>query len=101
MANGAGPDELPEQSLALRIALVETERHCGEAGWDQPSRLFALVPTDELSAAEPELAAELGITDGTAEVFTPVEQELEDLSQPLEELLGRIALPDAWPGRWQ
>jgi hypothetical protein len=90
--------ELSELALGLRVAVVETERHCSEAGWDQPARLFALVRTDELSLAEPELAAELGITDGTAELFTPVEQELDDPTQPLEELLGRIVWPDSVAG---
>lgn len=91
-------DELSESVLALRIALVETERHCAESGWDQPARLFALVRTDELVAAEPALAAELGVAAGGADLFTPVEQELDDPSQPLEELLGRIMWPDAVEG---
>jgi hypothetical protein len=85
--------DLSELSLALRIAVVETERHCSDAGWDQPARLFALVRSDELSIAEPALAAELGVTDGTRELFTAVEQELEDPTQPLEDLLGRIMWP--------
>jgi hypothetical protein len=91
-------EELSQTAVALRVAVVQAERHCSDSGWDQPSRLFALVRTDELSAAEPELAAELGITDGSADVFTPVEQELDDPAQPLEELLGRIMWPDAVAG---
>ena len=36
------PDQQTERLLA---ALVEIERFVGRAGWDQPARLFALVPT--------------------------------------------------------
>ena len=78
MTETTGHDELSDVALGLRVAVVEVERHASECGWDQPSRLFALVRTTELAAAEPELAAELGISDGTADLFTPVEQELED-----------------------
>jgi len=91
-------DELSELSLGLRTAVVEVERYASEAGWDQPGRLFALVPSAELAAAEPELAAELGASDGTATVFTPVEQELDSPGHSLEELLGRITWPDAVAG---
>jgi hypothetical protein len=90
--------DLSQLSLALRMAVVEAERHCSEAGWDQPSRLFALVRSDDLSIAKPELAAELGITDETRELFTAVEQELDDPTQPLEELLGRIMWPPGVAG---
>ena len=36
----------------LTAALIEVERHVGRAGWDQPARLFALVPTAEFILAE-------------------------------------------------
>jgi hypothetical protein len=91
-------DELSDLALGLRVAVVVVERHTGEAGWDQPARLFALVRTAELAKAEPELAAELGISDGTADLFTPVEQELEAHADTLEELLGRIMWPDSVEG---
>jgi len=94
MTETTGHDELSDVALGLRLAVVEVERHTSESGWDQPHRLFALVRTTELAKAEPELAAELGISDGTAELFTPVEQELEAHPDTLEELLGRIE----WPG---
>jgi hypothetical protein len=83
---------------ALRAVVVEVESHVDAAGWDAPPHLFALVPTRELAAAEPELAVELGIANGNAAVFTPVEQELDDRTEPLEELLGRIAWPDPVQG---
>ncbi len=85
-------------SLALRTAVVEIERHSSDAGWDQPGRIYALAVTAELAAAEPELALELGIADGTAGVFTPVEQELDEAVDSLEELLGRITWPDTVAG---
>ena len=91
-------DELSDPALGLRMAVVEVERHTSEHGWDQPARLFAIVRTTELAEAEPELAAELGISDGTADLFTPVEQELEASPETLEELLGRIEWPDAVEG---
>lgn len=64
---------------ALLAALIDLERHIGEHGWDQPPRLFALVPTDDLIVAEPELAENLGLI-GTAQgghpgALTAVEQE--------------------------
>lgn len=99
MADGNGGDgELSELALGLRTAVVEVERYAGESGWDQPARLFALVRTSELAAAEPELAAEIGVRDGTATLFTPVEQELDEHPDTLEELLGRIMWPDSVDG---
>ena len=92
------PSELSDTALGLRVAVVEVERHASEAGWDHPARLFALVRTTDLATAEPELAAELGISDGTADLFTPIEQELEEHADTLEELLSRIMWPDSVDG---
>jgi hypothetical protein len=89
---------LSPNALALRMAVVEVERHAAGSGWDQPARLFALVPTVELAAAEPSLAAELGITDGTQQPLTPVEQELEEHQQSLDDLLGEIMWPESVVG---
>lgn len=80
-------------SVSLRTAVVEVERYVGEDGWDQPGRLFALVPTGDLLEAEPDLAMELGVHSGTAEPLTPVEQEIDVNDRTLEELLGTIAWP--------
>ncbi len=84
--------------LALRMAVVEVEQHASGSGWDQPGRLFALVPTAELAAAEPELAAQLGINTGSHPPLTPVEQEIDDLQQPFEALLTDIVWPEAVVG---
>lgn len=97
-------DELPvtedssPAAQALRIAMVEVEAQAGDSGWDQPSRLFALVRTAELAAAEPDLAAELGIHDSSAQLLTPVEQEIDRPGEPLEHLLARITWPETVEG---
>lgn len=63
-------------SDALIAALAEIERHVGQAGWDQPARLFALVPTQELMAAEPSLADQLQRPGGAdADALSSVEQD--------------------------
>ncbi len=71
--------ETDERYDALIAALVELERHVSASGWDQQPRLFALVHTDEVVAAEPQLAAELGLrtsTDGApVDALTAIEQE--------------------------
>ncbi|MCW2777511.1 MAG: uncharacterized protein JWN17_1236, partial [Frankiales bacterium] len=50
----------PAPSPALQAVLSEVERHVAEAGWDQPAQLFALVDTEELLRAEPQLATTMG-----------------------------------------
>ena len=74
----------------LEPLIREVEDHVASAGWDQPVRLFALIPTASLLSANPELAKDLGIS---AEMpLTSVEQEIEDALE-LDELLGTIAWP--------
>jgi len=81
---------------ALTAALVEVERHVGRSGWDQPARLFALVPTSELILAEPGLAEHLshGLPDG----FTSIEQEEFHAGADLGETLAQIAWPETVAG---
>ncbi len=87
----AAPDERHD---ALVAALVDLERHVGTAGWDQPTRLFALVLTDVFAEAEPELAAELQLRTtadgGSPGALTAIEQEdfapTGDLVADLEQL---------------
>ncbi len=90
--------ELSPMALSLRTASVEVEHYVGEDGWDQPGRLFALVATEELVEAQPDLAIELGVHTGTADLLTPVEQEIDVNDRTLEELLSRIAWPPAVVG---
>jgi hypothetical protein len=89
-------------SDAMVAALMELERHIGENGWDQPPRLFALVHTDAVIAAEPALAEQLGLrgsADGAhPDALTAIEQ---DHFKPTADLLADLAAivwPDAVHG---
>ena len=84
----------PEEHAALRSAVREIETHASEAGWDQPARLYALVPTSDLLAREPALAAAMGLDEvSAAGSLTPVEQDDVPVEKPLEEVLGQIMWP--------
>lgn len=84
--------EMADIDPALATAVLELESHAAEAGWDQPARLYALVDTAQLLAAEPQLADLMGIDAATATgTLTPVEQE--PLAGELEEQLQAIAWP--------
>jgi len=87
-----------EQHDALIAALVDLERHVGAAGWDQPPRLFALVLTDVFAAAEPGLAADLGLrttADGAAPgALTAIEQESFAATDDLLADLAQLEWPD-------
>lgn len=91
------PEEVlaPATDLSLRGAVLELDRHAATSGWDQPARLFALVPTGELLLNEPSLAGVLGVDPGAdlAGSLTPVEQDDLPADSPLEELLAQIAWP--------
>ncbi len=94
-----GPADVPLEELhpttPLRDVALEIEEHVGEDGWDQPARLFALVPTAELIAREPGLADELADQLETdPHSLTPVEQEVPQ-DRDLETLLAAIEWPDA------
>lgn len=77
---------------SLLPVLAELEAHAADAGWDQPAKLFALVPTAELVDAEPALAQALGLDSGAAGL-TPIDQELP-ADTDLESALGSMM----WPG---
>lgn len=82
---------------ALVAALIELERHIGEQGWDQPPRLFALVHTDAVIAAEPDLVEQMGLrgsADGAPEdALTAIEQ---DHFRGSGDVLADLA-PVVWP----
>jgi hypothetical protein len=88
-----------EQRDALVAALVDLEHHVGEAGWDQPPRLFALVLTDLLVSSEPALAASLGLRSsaqgGAAEALTAVQQDDFTADDDVLGALARIEWPAA------
>lgn len=79
---------------ALAAAVLEIESHIAADGWDQPSRLYALVDTAALVAREPALASMMGLDAASAAgSLTPVEQELLAPSQPFEESLASVSWP--------
>jgi hypothetical protein len=77
----------------LRAAVLELETHASEAGWDQPGRLYALVPTSDLLAREPVLAAAMGLDAAATGGLTPVEQDDVAVDVSLETTLRRIMWP--------
>lgn len=96
--SGAVREDGPVNSL-IRAA-AETERHVAGAGWDQPVRLFALVPTAELMQAEPALAETL-VPRGQViadDALTAIEQDDLPRTDSIEELLGQIAWPEQVAG---
>lgn len=82
---------------ALLAALIELEHHVADAGWDQPPRLFALVPTVEFMAAEPALARDLGLRGpadgGQPDALTAIEQEHFEASGDLARDLAGLEWP--------
>jgi hypothetical protein len=88
-----GVPDLPEADPVVRAAVLEIEQHAAEAGWDQPARLYALVPTSDLLAREPALAAAMGLDAAAAGSLTPVEQDEVPQDQALEDVLSRIMWP--------
>lgn len=77
----------------LVAALLEVERHVGHGGWDQPARLFALVPTAELIAAEPALAEQLTRPGAPSDALSSVEQDEFHSGADLLGDLERVAWP--------
>jgi len=84
---------------ALASVVLELEKHHASAGWDQPARLYALVDTARFVAAEPALAAQLGLDDSREQgSLTPVEQEELPTTERLEDVLDTIAWPASVAG---
>lgn len=86
-------DQLAE---ALLAALIEIERFVGRGGWDQPARLFALVPTAELLASEPGLAGQLTVT--SEDALSSIEQDDFRPGTDLLTALGQIVWPASVAG---
>jgi hypothetical protein len=79
---------------ALVDAVAEVDRHLVAGGWDQPTRLYALVKTVDLIDSEPALAQTLGLPrDAGADALTPVEQESLPPGAALDEWLAGIGWP--------
>jgi len=83
----------PEADPVLQAAVREIEAHAADAGWDQPARLYALVPTSDLLAREPGLAAAMRLDGASAGSLTPVEQDDVPVDTPLETTLSQIMWP--------
>lgn len=84
---------------ALVAALLEIERHVTHGGWDQPARLFALVPTADLIAAEPSLASQLVGPEGPMPgALSSIEQDGFHTGDDLLEALEKIMWPDSVHG---
>lgn len=84
------PEELTD---ALPRAAREIEEFTGAAGWDQPTQVFALVPTTRLLAEEPDIADQLD----PDSPLTPIAQESLP-AEDLAEALGQIAWPEQVAG---
>ena len=84
----------PEVDPVLRAAVREIEVHVSEDGWDQPPRLYALVPTADLVVREPALAAAMGLDEATATgSLTPVEQDRMPADRSMEQFLRSVMWP--------
>jgi hypothetical protein len=81
-----------EADPQLRTAVREIETHAAASGWDQPARLYALVPTTDLLTREPALAAALGVSEAEPGALTPIEQQVA-ADHPLEDTLAEIMWP--------
>ena len=73
----------------LLSVVAEVEGHLSEAGWDQPAQLFALVDTEELLRAEPQLASSMGLVVSRPGALTPIAQDPFE-EGPLDELLASV-----------
>lgn len=82
----------------LDLVALDIERHVASAGWDQNVRLFALVPTAELLAEEPQLASTTDLHDLVPGALSAVEQEGMPPTSDLESTLARLAWPAAVRG---
>ncbi|RCW42851.1 hypothetical protein DFQ14_108107 [Halopolyspora algeriensis] len=82
-----------ERAAGLPAVVREIEEFAGTAGWDRPPQMFALVPTQELLTAEPDLAEQI---DPEA-VLTPIAQD-ELPAEDLAEALAQISWPEQVAG---
>lgn len=86
-------------STPLRLVTLEVESHVAADGWDQPPRLYALVPTAELIEHEPALAERLSVQlDAQPHGLTSIEQDGLPADRPLEDVLAEIEWPEAVAG---
>lgn len=92
-------DKFDNPTDALARCVREVVEFVDARGWEQPPQMFALVPTEELAAAEPSLLDQL--EDGCE--LTPIEQEAfpDDIgggSPALDEFLATTSWPESVVG---
>lgn len=68
----------------------DIERYVAGSGWDQPVRLFALVPTAQLREAQPQLEH---LSQEEPDAFSAIEQEELPAADSIESLLAQIGWP--------
>jgi hypothetical protein len=85
----SGMDAPPNPLIA---AVAEVEKDTARSGWDQPPRLFALVPTADLLEREPQLALSFADREVFGEL-TAIQQEDVPADEPLDLFLSGIAWP--------
>lgn len=88
---------------ALRLAVVDLEKHVARRGWDAPVAVFALVRTNDAVERSPELADQLpadalALARTSPEHLTSIEQDGLPGSHDLEELLAQLAWPNTVDG---
>jgi hypothetical protein len=94
MTHRSDPEPIGRDSGPLSAAVREVEAHAAAAGWDRPAALYALVPTDQLLAKEPQLAVSIGVDTATAVgSLTPVTQEPLPSGQSFERSLEQVGWP--------
>ncbi|GGV12631.1 PPA1309 family protein [Actinomadura sp. LOL_016] len=81
----------------LEEVVLDLERHTAQEGWDTAPRLYALVRSAELRAAEPELAEQLGLPPD-ADTLAALEQPALPEQAAVEDALAAIAWPEAVDG---
>ncbi|CAN5563743.1 PPA1309 family protein [soil metagenome] len=86
-------DMMLRMATRLTRAVTEVERHAAGRGWDQPPRLYALVPTGDLLTQQRELTLRLGLAGADPAGLTPIEQEALPGDRPLDDVLAAVAWP--------
>lgn len=88
--------ENDDLTACFEACLLEIERFAGRFGWDQPAKLFALVPTAKLLAAEPSLRGQ--IIEMMPGGFSSIEQENFHSQDNLLDDLARLTWPPTVDG---
>lgn len=90
----AGVSASEKPPVVLPAVAREVEEFVSAAGWNQAPQLFALVPTADLLAQQPELAGQL---DPAASPLTPIAQDALPDSE-LDKALAGIVWPEVVRG---